>query len=186
MGWSNQFNWRTAKDVYKDYIEDIKRTGRAEFVGQCGAFLKCIRKSDDRPFLIELMVKNHSDGVWVKSLDSTTGFNQLNVKAADWLRNQLAKRNLPPLRYEAPWLLECERLQRLNRYIENLTPMDVLEAREDFGCTNGWKFKKGDQFRFCYKERNRVVVKADGTLFRLTLDIFFDSTSKDYPIVAVA
>jgi hypothetical protein len=30
------------------------------------------------------------------------------------------------------------------------------------------------------------VVKADGTLFRLTLDIFFDSTSKDYPIVAVA
>jgi hypothetical protein len=69
MGWSNQYNWRTAKDVYQDYIENIKRAGRAEFVGQCGAFLKCIRKSDDRPFLIQLMVKNHNDVVWVKSLD---------------------------------------------------------------------------------------------------------------------
>ena len=186
MGWSNQYNWRTAKDVYKEYIEDIKRTGRAEFVGRCGSFLKCIRKSDDRPFLIHLMVRNRPDGVWVKELDSTTGFNQHNVQAADWLRHQLAKRNMPPLRYEAPWLLECDRLKRLNHYVENLTPMDVLEAREDFDCTNGWKFKKGDQFRFCYKDRNRVVVKAGGIMFRFTLDIFFDSTFKDYPIVAVA
>ena len=137
MGWSNQYNWRSAKDVYKEYIEDIKRTGRAEFVGRCGSFLKCIRKSDDRPFLIHLIVRNRPDGVWVKELDSSTGFNQHNVQAADWLRNQLTKRNMPPLRYEAPWLLECDRLKRLNHYVENLTPMDVLEAREDFKCTNG-------------------------------------------------
>lgn len=189
MGWTQQFNWNRAKDVYDEYIESAKKNAKFRYVGRSGAFLKCIRNRDDRPFLIQLMVHNHGNGeVLVKDLDSTySGVNTINVGAADWLRRELAKRNMAPgSHYEADWLAECERRKRLDKYIENLTPMDKLTAIRDVTMSSGIVFKKGDQFQFLYKRRKRIICRIDGIQCAMSYDVFFDTSLKDFPLVAVA
>lgn len=189
MGWSQQFNWRSAKDVYAEYIDCAKRNDVIHYVGRSGAFLKCIDKRNDRPYLVQLMVHNHRNGeIYVKELDSTySGANEVNIAAADWLRRELAKRNMAPGSiYEADWLAQCERRKRLDKYIENLTPMDTLTAICDFNTTNGFHYHKGDQFQFCYKRRKKIVCKADGIIYAFSYDVFFDTSLKDFPLVAVA
>lgn len=188
MGWSQQVNWRSAKDVYAEYIDCAKRNDVVHYVGRSGAFLKCIDKRNDRPYLVQLLVHNHRNGeVYVKELDSTyTGANEINIAAADWLRRELAKRNLAPGSiYEADWLAQCERRKRLDKYIENLTPMDKLTAIRDVTMSSGIVFEKGDQFQFLYKRRQKIICRIAGIQCAMHYDVFFDTSLRDYPIVAI-
>lgn len=188
MGWTSSWEWTTPTVLRREYVKDIKPVYKV--VGWTGSWLKLIDTRNDRPFVVDVMVRKFGHREYgYKDVASSSGPYDVSQAAANWLRRELAKRNMAPANdWEASWLLRCERMARRAKRLAELKPGTVLKVIEDFQCTDGSQYKVGDEFILEYVKRNKFYVRSKyGCRFRLSSWIFIERERyEDYPVAVVA
>jgi hypothetical protein len=173
----------------REYEEDMARSGRVKTFGWCGSFLKCLDVANDRPFLVDVMVHKFGKREYgYKDIEVSSGPYDINLAAARWLRRELDKRGIIAEKYEADWLLSCERAERASKELKAIQPGSVIAAKRDFELNNGTKFKAGDTFDVKSVKRGKVYCTPQGVSWpymRLSSWIFAPRRHEDYPLMVV-
>ena len=189
MGWTSSPRWYNPTVLRREYAAGFNPE-KVQVIGWSGGWLKCVHKSDDRPFLVCVLVRRFGKGEFgYKDMSSASGPYYFNQAAVKWLKRELAKRNMEPYnQYEAELILRHDRKERQEQYIKSLKNGHELTVVIDgFRCTNGAEFRVGDKFIFEYFDRGLIHVRtATGTRYRLTKECFFRSPLDDYPLAVVA
>lgn len=190
MGYEFSTAWRSAMQLRRDYASKITPAYRV--VGWSGNFLKLIHKESDRPLLVNVLVANGGNlGYGYKAIrldECCPHACSTNKAAARWLRKELDKRHMAPLKQEANWLVYCDRMAEYNKRIDELKRGDNIRCIEPFDTTNGVHFPAGYEFIVKYVTRTRIHVTTGGwDGYSLSKKLFFERPRMmdDYPIVAV-
>ena len=189
MGWTSSWKWPTPTILRKEYAAGFNPE-KTKVIGWCGGWLKCIDLLHDRPFVICVLVRRFGKREYgYKDMSSDMGPYYFNMAAVNWLKRELAKRNMAPYNaWEAELILRHERKARRDAELKALKEGDELTVREgeDFECTNGARFRGGDKFKFVSFVRGKLRV-ADkwGGIYRLPTSTFFPNVFDDMLPVAV-
>lgn len=177
MGWTSSHQWYTPTVLRREYAAGFDPQ-RIKVIGWTGSWLKCISVKDDRPFVIDVMVRRFGKNEYgYKDVESSSGPYDVSQEAAAWLRRELAKRNMQPANdWEAEWLARCEAAAAKSRGIRSLKPGDTIATIRDFDCADGSHFDTGSEFVFEKAARGKIYCHRGNNYrctYRLSQNIFF-------------
>lgn len=187
MGWTSSSSLKSSKDC----MDEVRSSFRNGFtvVGGSGNWIRVINDRTDRPFVVYVRTAKDRYGYAYKEMDSSMGFYYYNATHARWLAKELAKRNLAPInRFEADWIVECERRKRFNAELKSIKVGSEITSIEPFSTTDGRDFKVGHKFyvtkvsRGCFHCQESPLDGYWHKGYRLETSLFFKPQGDLLPV----